>query len=295
MMTAREQFEAGTHWVDITARPALPVLLSLAIRATPDKFTYRELDLAVAQRLNRDPMRVVVSYGKVLGKVGEMLNQLSTEWQEEIPPLTILITNKNSGLPSLGVDGFLQRYVAKSTQQQLTSNNRTAMSERATDDVYNYQRWNDVAAYFGVDAFGEINESAPIPLPAPPQIFGGESNGHLELKKYVASHPELFASLGRFNPGQIEAKLYSGDEVDVLFRNEDQTLAVEVKTADASPGELTRGIFQCVKYRAVLRAMHQIASELCTVQVVLVTPQHLFGLHVDAARRLGVNWQQVKV
>ncbi|CAN5872041.1 hypothetical protein BH10CHL1_BH10CHL1_30730 [soil metagenome] len=72
------------------------------------------------------------------------------------------------------------------------------------------------------------------------------------------------------------------------------TLAVEVKAADASAGELTRGIYQCIKYCAVLRAMNHVVGELCTVNVILATPKHLLSSHINAARRLRVYWQQVK-
>lgn len=292
MMTAREQFESGTQWIDHTARLALPVLLRLAMLPTQN-FTYRELELEVAQRADRKPLKVVVSYGKVLGKIGELLNQLSSEWQEEIPPLTVLITNKNSGLPSHGVDDFLQRYITKCTNECLTEQNRSDLIALARKAIYKYQRWKDVADHFGINVF--TPPSNPIFLPKSPQMFGGESKDHLELKKYVASHPELFVHFGDFAPGEIEVKVDSGDEVDVLFRNAEQALAVEVKTANAPPGELTRGIFQCVKYRAVLSAMDKIAGKSCVINVVLATPQHLIGVHVDAAQRLDVNWQQIEV
>jgi len=52
--------------------------------------------------------------------------------------------------------------------------------------------------------------------------------------------------------GQKEQILWSGDKVDVYFV--ESALAVEVKTQDARFDELHRGIFQCVKYKAVLRA-----------------------------------------
>lgn len=193
------------------------------------------------------------------------------------------------GEPSYGVDGFLKRYVDVSTSENLTSNNRLAMIERATNAVHNYSRWDDVASYFGVNIPEEFSENEPILLPKPAPIMGGESKAHLALKNFIAEHPELFSSYGDFKDGTIEFRLDSGDEVDVLFQNDEQTLAVEVKTDTASQGELTRGIFQCVKYRAVLRAMYDIEGKLINVHTVLVTPQQLSLAHKSAARRLNVN------
>lgn len=41
---------------------------------------------------------------------------------------------------------------------------------------------------------------------------------------------------------------------DAYFDNGQQYLAVEVKASHASDAELMRGVYQCVKYKAVLRA-----------------------------------------
>lgn len=177
--------------------------------------------------------------------------------------------------------------------ERLTANNRRAMIARATNAVHNYGRWDEVAAYFGITLPGALSDSDPIDLPRPPAVLGGESDAHLALKEYVAAHPKLFAEYGQFSPGLLEVRLLSGDEVDVLFQNEEMTLAVEIKTASAPPGELTRGLFQCVKYRAVLRAMYDVDAKLINVRTVLVTPQPLpFPLR-QAATRLNVAWQQI--
>jgi len=292
-MTAKETFDNGTSWTEERARLALPILLSLAKSA--HKITYRNLDKEIAVQTGQPPIRVLVVYGKVLELVGQALNELSEEWQEEIPPLTILAVSEGKGEPSSGVDGFLQRYVTKSTSENLTPNNRSAMIERATNAAHNYSRWDDVAEYFGVSISGELPETEPIQLAKPTPILGGggESKAHLALKKHIAEHPELFSSYGDFKNGTIEFRLDSGDEVDVLFQNNEQTLAVEVKTDTASQGELTRGIFQCVKYRAVLRAMYDIEGKLINVQTILVTPQQLSDSHKNATHRLNVNWLKV--
>jgi len=104
-MTAKETFDNGTSWTEEKARLALPILLSLAKSA--HKITYRNLDKEIAVQTGQPPIRVLVIYGKILEVVGQALNQLSEEWQEEIPPLTILAVSEGKGEPSSGVDGFL--------------------------------------------------------------------------------------------------------------------------------------------------------------------------------------------
>lgn len=290
-MNAKESMNLGTEWRVDKAWSALTVMLSLA--KTGQLLTYQGLDQEISHLTGQPTMKVVVSYGRVLEIVGRSINVLSEEWLEEIPPLTILIVNKNKDVPSEGVDPFLHRYVSKSMQGKLTDNNRRAMIDRATNAVHNYTRWDEVAEYFGVEIPGSLSESDPISLDSPPTRMGGESEAHLKLKDYIANHPELFTKLGEFSKGNIEYRLPSGDVVDVLFQNEDMSLAVEVKTADAPHGELTRGIYQCVKYRAVLRAMHDVAGELLHVQTILATPQALPTQHMNAVKRLNISWQKV--
>jgi hypothetical protein len=47
----------------------------------------------------------------------------------------------------------------------------------------------------------------------------------------------------------------------VLFRTGDDWIAVEVKSHKSAPDDIARGLFQCVKYRAVLEA-YQAAERL---------------------------------
>lgn len=293
-ITAKEYFEQdrGTGWVNNRARMAFPILFLLA--ESGEQISYQELDKAIAEQFNQNPTPNLIIYGQVLIIIGQALNLLSQAWGEEIPPLTILVVSKTNDIPSPGVDEFLKRYLSSASLKSLTAYNREAMIDRAKQAVHNYPRWDDVAEYFDVDISTELPETEPIQLPSPPLMMGGESQAHLALKQYVSEHPELFKAFGHFEKGAIEFPLKSGDEVDILFKNADQALAVEIKTDSVAPGELTRGIYQCVKYRAVLRAMNSLAGELIHVQAVLVTPQKLPKKHQSALQRLGIKWQTVK-
>ena len=295
MNTARDYFDAGSTWTDDTARQALPLLLSLA--KTGRRWTYGELSRVIEGRVDLPASKFTIRYNTVLTKIGTMLNLLSDEWQREVPPLTILIVSGTRDEPSKGVNDFLERYVTEERVGHLTTNNRKAMVDRATGAVHNFGDWDQVADYFGVT----IPEATPLDrsdaqaiiLPPPIPLRGAESPAHLALKQYVAHHPELFAKYGKFEPGALEFRLFSGDEVDVVFQNLEMTLVVEVKTGDAAPGELTRGLFQCVKYRAVLRAMYELLSEPMPVQAVLATPQQPRDESKRAAERLGVAWKRI--
>ena len=278
-MNARDFFQSGNDWTDNQARMGLPILLESAELGRT--LTYSDFNEAIAKRNAIEPAGSVRGFGMVLEKIGQSLNHLSDEWGIEIPPITILVVNKETGLPGEGFDPFLER--------RLTKNNRRALIERATQEVFEFPLWDYVAEYFGIVDERRVPLHQPVSLPEPgPRRGGGEGKAHQALKTYLAAHPGVFHTYGDFPPGEMEVHLPSGDIIDILFQNEDTALAVEVKAADAPPDELTRGIFQCVKYRAVLRARFTLASQPIRVEAVLATPQQVTGNHRDAAKRLKV-------
>ena len=286
MTSAKELFESGDKWSDYTSRKILPILLELA--TTKCRLTYKELDQEILNRWGGSPLRQLNLYGKSLDKTGKLIQKLSEEWGNLIPSLTVLVINQETRLPGKGFDFFLEHYMHNMGLGDLTALNRLEMVGRVTQDVFDYPGWNNIAEYFDLWTVDDLSDMTRIHLPPPSPIHYGEGNDHRRLKEYIADHPELFSDIGVFDKGTVEEVLLSNDRVDVLFRNGVQALAVEVKPTTAPASELTRGIFQCVKYRAVLHAMYELENETVEVHSVLITPQQLPILHQQAAARLQV-------
>lgn len=68
------------------------------------------------------------------------------------------------------------------------------------------------------------------------------------------------------NPGKVgrgfsrartetEFNLDSGDRIDTVYHLPDRTIVLEVKSRISNEVDLRRGVFQCIKYRAVKTAM----------------------------------------
>lgn len=88
------------------------------------------------------------------------------------------------------------------------------------------------------------------------QASGGEGDAHRNLKEYVANHPDAIG-LPVSPKGETEYMFISGDCCDVLFRyGKNQYAIAEIKNGD--PGELTRGVYQLIKYRALLAAEEEL-------------------------------------
>jgi hypothetical protein len=81
----------------------------------------------------------------------------------------------------------------------------------------------------------------------------GEGKVHRLLKNYVANNPAVF-NLDAQKPGKTEFLFISGDRCDVVFDLGQAGFAVvEVKDGEHYV-ELVRGIYQAVKYRALMIA-----------------------------------------
>jgi hypothetical protein len=73
--------------------------------------------------------------------------------------------------------------------------------------------------------------------------------------------------------------LPSGDFLDVSFKYKNSWIAVEVKSKVSGQADIVRGIFQCVKYQAVLDAVLLSQSKNQDANTILVLesklPAHL--------------------
>ena len=116
---------------------------------------------------------------------------------------------------------------------------------------------------------------------------GGEGEDHRRLKEYVAANPSIVGLPSNLSPGTTEAPLPSGDKIDVLFDGQKRLVAVEVKSKISNEVDLARGLFQCVKYRAVMEAERGFKGARYSVEAMLVVgkpfPESLCSLQNSLA------------
>ena len=98
----------------------------------------------------------------------------------------------------------------------------------------------------------------------------GEGKEHLALKEYVATNPGLFGLPASLEPGEQEHLLPSGDSLDVFFRHRKEHIGIEVKSTTSDESDILRGLYQCVKYQAVLKARQAAKGEGQNVRTILV-------------------------
>lgn len=237
---------SGDKLYQARARVVLPILVRQAEAGTPIFYSALAEEVGIPNPRN-------LNY--VLGSIGTTLENLSKAWKQKVPPIQCLVVNKNTGLPGEGIGWFL---VKKEAFSLLNRRQQRAIVEAELQDVFSFGRWHDVLSVLSLQPV-ESDFSAQIRKAA--SFGGGESEAHKRLKVYVSKNPTVVGLPASTPAGVTEFSLASGDAADVHFQDKKDWVAVEVKSAISNEPDITRGLFQCVKYKAVLEAM-QLASGL---------------------------------
>jgi len=211
--------------------------------------TYQQLASRIG-RLNKHNKPWAHGMGDVLGKLGHLLQGLDEgAWGEPTPciqSLVIMKSGKNRGLPDDGIKEFWPDY------SDLTRPEKENRVHREYQKILEFgSRWDEVLKRLSIQ---------PATATVKQKWFGkgGESSEHKALKQFVKSHPEIVGATAEWESIE-EYVLPSLDEIDAFFKSAGACIAVEVKSkiSDSFPSDYERGLYQTIKYRALLSAMAQ--------------------------------------
>lgn len=273
------------------ALACIPVLVEHVLRQTDEvmqTLTYEEVARRLG-RFNKHNQPAARGLGVILGRAMQHIDSATAP--STAPYLTTIVVAKSGpdkGLPGVGLRERWHGY------DLLTRAEKADRIEAEYRRIMQFGRqWNHVLKALGMASSPAANISES-PCPATGGWGGGESAEHQALKEYVRTHPDLFGANGGSDwRATEEHALRSGDEIDVFFKSDNAWIGVEVKSSvsDGNLKDYERGLYQVVKYRAVLSAQAKIdhPSAPPTVQVVLALdaalPPQLRGI----AQSLGVH------
>lgn len=289
----------GDSWTKETARAALPILIWCAKNGRT--ITYGQLDQEIVNRgLGHHVM--AVQYGYPAGSIGSALIETEEEWGELIPPLNAIVVNAGSGLPGKGVNYYLERYYEPDgSVDDMSEDEKRAVVEEIHEDIFAYERWDDVLNEYGLRPIrdGIAEEEVDADEIETPGRGGwsseGESKQHKKVKEFVAANPQAVGLPKNNSQGQTEYLFASGDKADVVFETENGYLGVEVKSIISNDPDLNRGLFQAVKYQALLRSEQKAVLSPPTARAVLVTERSLPAALQNLADVLGIAVYVVSV
>lgn len=279
----------GSLSADEYARKALPMLVAHVLQQQDGvmvPITYRRLAELLGRR-NKHGAPWARGLGFVLGRVTALIDGTRDRLPESPPFLTsivVLSSGPNVGLPDKGVSDVWPGYEAMSRDEK-----RAKLAAEFQRVLAYGSRWNEVLRLAGLPVI------EPPVGPGGKQHSGGwgggESEAHLALKHYVLDHPELVGA-GADWEAKVEYALRSADELDVMFRSDRIWIGVEVKSriSEGNAADYERGIYQVVKYRAVLeaQALADFPDAQPEIRVVLLLERELPDAYRALATQLRV-------
>ena len=262
---------------------ALPALVKHVRRQHDDvlpTLTYGDLAEMIGW-FNKNGKPHARGIGKVLHHVMNLIDSVGSAWEEQLPFLTTVVVaaaaGENQGLPESGIESRWPGYQSLNRAEK-----QARVLAEYTRILYFGARWEQVLTELSLTS-GEPRRNIN---------GGGESDAHRALKEYVLNHPiEFGAQSCQF--AQAEYALRSGDSIDVFFRSPQLWIGVEVKSivSDRMIEDYERGIYQVIKYRAVLQAQAGVdhPHRPPTIRVLLALEGRLPVAYRAIAQRLGVE------
>ena len=226
--------------------------------------TYKEMAEHIGKELKLDKTNDWHHMGLV---VGSLMYNVQRICGMKIPPINILMIRSDTKLPGFGADPFVDNYIgAQIDASALTDLDRAMLMQTLIEDVFTYEKWEAVyRRVFGKKLAAQSLPKVSKKKPSKSQgggKAGGESAAHKALKRLVFENPYDVVGEGEHvHAAYPEVAFRSADRVDVLINCKESIYVVEVKPQGSDHDELQRGVYQCVKYKALAEAEERVNIE----------------------------------
>ena len=270
----------GDKKYQIRARNALPVLVRQA--KAGQKIYYADLANEIGIPNPRN-----LNYP--LGSIGTALIELSEKWGEEIPQIQCIVVNQSTELPGEGIEWFIS-----DTKQfsKLNLKQKKALVDGVLAKIYGYDKWDKVLEELGLIPFitsEKIKDNIKKTSSTTFRGKGGEGEEHKKLKEFIKNNPEKVGIKVKGLEAETEKSLLSGDSVDVSFNNKNNWIGVEVKSKISNELDILRGLYQCVKYQAVMESTLSVMEIQKDVKVILALGSGFPEALVSVKNTLGIQ------
>ena len=257
-------------------RLMLPIMIHWA-KTGQKEHTYDDLIHAIGkQRFS--------GIGHALGGVQEVIDELNRKTNLAIPPLNSLCKKAETKVPAEGFECVRSKY------NSLKDNEKRDLVEGLDSKAINFPYWDRVLKELNLKEAAPFTEEQLKVIKNPHCGRGGEGEEHKALKKYICQHPECL-NYKDVVFAETEHPLPSGDSLDVYFELSDgKHVAIEVKPSIAPDQDICRGVFQCVKYNAVMDALRKIECKGYEIEVLLVTAGKFSSQNKALAEELDVEY-----
>ena len=272
--------------IEYALDPAMRWLIATALDGAT--MTYGDMK----GRLEREANFSKVFTTRIGYVAGELMHKIQ-KIEPAAPLINVLVVNQEDRQPSKGAGWFMAtrfqnpRLKSESYKQRNPTRWKSYF-EQAAAEVYGYtpDQWSSLyQRVFGSNlTTDEMEADREKRQDGNEHDFGtgkdkygagGEGEYHKSLRLWVEATPEKVRRSFAGARSETEFDLDSGDRVDAVYHLPSQTVVVEVKSRISNLVDLRRGVFQCIKYRAVKAAMD--VRRAVPVQAILVTETKLSG------------------
>jgi hypothetical protein len=229
--------------------------------------------------------------GETLGVMGHLFDNINVpDWKGPIPYIQAMVVGQSTKLPSDGLKEFKHEYPNLSTEK------KKDYVKQEYQRIFEFgERWNFVLEKLEITPEKDLVSTQNIQLKKLYNPFGSEgSPEHKKLRDYISNHPELIGFSAEIQ-GNLEYPLKSGDSVDVIFMDDDRVLGVEVKSKRSGEDDHERGIFQCIKYREVLKSEDKVNNLDREIDCILVHEEELTDKLNRVKIKLKVETKQIRI
>lgn len=288
-MRDRRKLHASTNknLEHFALEPTLRRLIAVALDG--DTVTYGDI-----KALLEDKGSFSTIFTTRIGHVAGYLMHRIEAVEPSAPLINVLVVNQTDRKPSKGAGDFMARHfnVPKLGQQGAKERFPNLWDEyfsKAAAEVYAYSPAQWASIYERLfekplrlnqmekerDDRMEGRENDGLQYNKRRYGRGGEGPEHKALREWTTNNPGLIRKSFANARTDTEVDLYSGDRVDAVYWCEDRTVVLEVKSRISDDVDLRRGVYQCIKYRAVKAAMD--VREKALVDAFLVTEKEVSG------------------
>jgi hypothetical protein len=213
--------------------------------------------------------------------------------EPDAPLINVLVVNQQDRMPSKGAGSYMAtkfrnpKLASKGYKQRYAASWREHF-ERAAAEVYAYSPAEWLTLYQRVFGGGlddlvieaerdrrHNGKENDYETGSHKYGAGGEGQHHRALRLWVTANPAKVRRGFSAARTETEFRLDSGDRIDAVYHLENRTVVLEVKSRISNEVDLRRGVYQCIKYRAVKEAMD--VRKQVPVEAFLVTEAKLPG------------------
>lgn len=269
-----------------------------------DKLYIRRARLAFPILVRQAKARNAISYGDlakeigmpnprnlnfVLGAIGTIVERLNkADPIRKIPALTCIVISQLTHLPGDGIEWFFR----KEDFTKLLPNEKRNVVDDLLGQIYSFRDWDWVLTQCELDPIKNNSHSFELGNSIEGGRNGGESEFHKNFKKFIAENPKLFGVSSKASV-ITEFELPSQDKIDVCFLFKGELIGVEAKSVISDLKDIRRGIFQCVKYEALLEAMQIVEHGVSNCRVILAVEGEFPMKLLPMKNQLGVTVMEI--